>query len=320
MLDLTFGVRVALPGAPQVAVSLWLPDEPATARRIWCCLPGGNMTRGYYDLRPPGASDDQSYSFAAKMTAQGDLVMALDYLGLGGSTQPDDGYQLTPWLLTEANAQVISTLLAQLRDGKMAQLPPLPALQAIGVGHSMGAMMSVLLQAQAQPYDAVALLGFSTRGLPQYLNPEIRELARDVATVRSRLVELCKTMFPVPYPVIKSSGNGAELYGSGKAEAAGVAALKAATAHVLAPPAFLSMLPGNVSPEAAQLDCPLFLGLGQKDMAGPTHAIPSAFPASPDVTLQVLPETGHSHFLFPTRTALFERMRQWADCVLPANV
>jgi pimeloyl-ACP methyl ester carboxylesterase len=312
-LDLQFDVSVGLPGdvPSRMAATLWLPQQPAAAPRIWCCLPGGNMNRGYYDLRPPDAPDDDSYSFATQMTARGDLVAAFDYLGIGGSTRPEDGYLLTPDRLTAANAQAVGALLLQLRAGQLGGVPALPVLPAIGVGHSMGAMMTVLLQAQARPYDAVVLLGFSTRGLPEYLSADVRELAQDVPTVRARLVELSKTMFPVPYPVIRSSGNGAELYGSAKAEPAGVAALKRATEHVLAVPAFLSMLPGNVAPEAAQIDVPLFLGLGERDMAGPTHQIPAAFPASGDVTLQILPETGHSHFLFPTREHLFARLAHW---------
>ncbi len=312
-IDLQFDVAVGLPGdgPVQMAASVWLPQDPAAAPRIWCCLPGGNMNRGYYDLQPPDDASDSSYSFARQMCARGDLVAAFDYLGIGDSTRPEDGYLLTPALLTEANAQVLSALLQRLRAGELEGVPALPALRAIGVGHSMGAMMTVLLQAHARPYEALALLGFSTRGLPEYLSPEIRELAQDVPKVRARLVELSKTMFPVPYPVIKSSGNGAELYGSAKAEPAGVAALKRATEHVLAVPAFLSMLPGNVAPEAAQMDVPLFLGLGERDMAGSTHQIPAAFPASRDVTLQILPETGHSHFLFPARERLFARLDHW---------
>ncbi len=312
-LPLMLDVAVELPGeaSAQMAATLWLPQAPGAASRIWCCLPGGNMNRGYYDLRPPEAADDDSYSFAAQMTARGDLVAAFDYLGIGGSTRPEDGYALTPDLLTAANAQAVGAVLARLRGGHCDGVPALPDLRAIGLGHSMGAMMTVLLQAAAKPYDAVALLGFSTRGLPEYLSPKVRELAQDVPAVRAQLVGLCKTMFPVPYPVIKSSGNGAELYGSARAEPAGVAALKAATEHVLAVPAFLSMLPGNVAPEAAQIDVPLFLGLGERDMAGPTHQIPAAFPASRDVTLQILPETGHSHFLFPAREQLFARLDHW---------
>jgi hypothetical protein len=35
-----------------------------------------------------------------------------------------------------------------------------------------------------------------------------------------------------------------------------------------------------------------------------------------DLTLLVLPETGHSHFLFATRALLFRRIAQWLGAVV----
>lgn len=318
---------VSLPGEPatlQVGASLWLPAQPAQAKTLLLCLPGGNMNRRYYDLRPPieggaGADEvDDSFSFAAQMTARGFLVAALDHLGLGDSSKPEDGWQLTPERLVEANVRATEQLLTKLREGRLAEgLPALPALRSIGIGHSMGAMLTILQQHAARQHAAVVLLGFSTRGLPEYAPPQVKEAA-DPLAVRPMLVELARRTFGKPYPVIHSgngSGNNAELFGSRKADPRGVAALKAATDCLLPVPALMSMVPGNVAPEAATLDVPLFLGLGGRDMVGPTHAVPAAFPKCGDLTLVVLPETGHSHFLFPTRGLLFERLAAWAHSV-----
>ena len=41
--------------------------------------------------------------------------------------------------------------------------------------------------------------------------------------------------------------------------------------------------------------------------------IPASFPQSRDVTLYVLPGTGHSHFAHPTCVGLFERVGRWLD-------
>ena len=68
--------------------------------------------------------------------------------------------------------------------------------------------------------------------------------------------------------------------------------------------------------EAARIDVPLLLALGERDIAGPTHQVPAAFTASRDICLHILPETGHSHFLFPARTGLFNRLGGWARQVL----
>lgn len=326
-LHLLLDSGIELPGESgplQVGASVWLPAQPAQATALLVCLPGGNMNRRYYDLRPPlesGGGDlrpdevDESFSFAAQMTARGFIVAALDHLGLGDSSKPEDGWQLTAERLVEANARATAELQAKLREGRLADgVPALPALRSIGVGHSMGAMLTILQQHAARQHAAVVLLGFSTRGLPEYAPPVLKD-ATDPVAVRPMLTDIARKMFGKPYPVIHSSngsGNNAELFGSKKADPKGVAALKAATDCMLPVPAMMSMVPGNVAPEAATLDVPLFIGLGGRDMVGPTHAVPAAFPKCEDLTLVVLPETGHSHFLFPTRTQLFDRLARWA--------
>ena len=313
MSVLRVAAGVSLPGESELSVglSVWLPATPASIALV--CLAGGNMNRRYFDLRPDDG--DESYSFAVQMSARGFAVIAIDHLGLGDSSKPKDGYALTPDVLTRANQHATADVLGRLREGRFADgVAALPNLKSIGVGHSMGAMMTVLQQARAQQHVAIALLGFSTRGLPDYMPADVRALSQEQQ--RARLVEFARQMFVLPYPVIRSSGNGAEIYGSARAEAKGIAALKAATDCLLPVTAFMSMLPGNVAPEAAEIDVPVFLGLGERDMAGPPHAIPAAFLMSRDVTLHILPETGHSHFLFPTRTELFDRLGVWAKSVL----
>jgi hypothetical protein len=72
------------------------------------------------------------------------------------------------------------------------------------------------------------------------------------------------------------------------------------------------MLPGNVAPEAASIDVPVFVGLGELDMAGPPQDAPKAFTGSAAVTFYLLPKAGHSHFLFEARRGLFDCLAEWA--------
>ena len=306
-LKLEAGVSLPGEGPLQIGASVWLPENTAPSV-TFVCLAGGNMNRRYYDLATPDG--DESFSFAKQMTARGYAVIALDHLGLGDSSKPADGHALSPDLLTRANVHVSATLLGKLRSGTLAPgVAALPNLISIGVGHSMGAMMTVLQQYATQQHAAIALLGFSTRGLPEYLPPAVKELAPDQQ--RAQVPHYAKKMFPEPYPVIKSRGGGGDIYGSAKVDPKGVQALKSATDCLIPQGAFMSMLPNNVGPEAAEIAVPVFLGLGERDMAGPPHAVPAAFPKSFDVTLHIIPETGHSHFLFPTRTGLFDRLAAW---------
>lgn len=319
-LDLRLDAGVVVDGEPplQVAATVYLPDESANIRFALVCLAGGNMNRRYYDLQVEG---DDSFSFARQMTARGFIVITLDHLGLGQSTRPQDGYELTADRIVTANANATTQILARLRDGRVDPgVAALPDLRSLGVGHSMGAMLTVLQQAHAHQHAGIALLGFSTRGLPRYVPDDVRDLAAtDVPALRARLVEFARRMFILSYPRIRSSGGGdnAAFYGSAGADPRGVAALKSATDCLLPVPAFLSMVPGNVAPEAAQVDVPVLLMLGEHDMAGPPEEASRAFSASPAVRLEVLPGAGHSHFLFASRVELFDRLTHWAESVSP---
>lgn len=290
------GVRVAGEAkALGVAAEVFRPATPGAVALL--CLSGGNMNRRYFDLIPPD-SDDDSFSFARQMARRGFTVVTLDYPGLGDSDRPADGYALTTDVLVRACARV--------RDEVVASLPG--GTQTVGVGHSMGAMLTTVQQATYHQHAAIALLGFSTRGLPEYLPAAARGL--DPASAREKVVELARAAFVVPYPMIKGGGN-TQLYGSATVDPSGVAAIKRASEHLLPVPAFQSMLPGNVAPEAAAIDVPLFLGIGERDMVGPPEDVAGAFPRAAGVHLQVLPETGHSHFLFASRAQLFDALAQW---------
>lgn len=316
---------VSLPGgAPlHVAVEVRAPRQASlgAAPAVLVCQPGGGMNRRYWDLRPGNgsggdAAGDLSFSFAQQMAGRGFIVVFLDHLGVGESDRPEDGYSLTPELVVRANQTAVQQVLASLRAGSlMPALPPLPDLVSIGVGHSMGAMTTLLQQATFKTYAGLALLGFSTRGMPEYVSPEVKALAQDPPKVRAELERLARATFQVPYPEVKPSPQSNAIFAGNAADPRGVEAIKVARDKMLPMLAFLSMIPGNVAPEAAQIEVPLFLALGERDIAGPPHQVPAAFPRSRDLSLHILPEAGHSHFLFPARTGLYNRLGGWARLV-----
>jgi pimeloyl-ACP methyl ester carboxylesterase len=71
------------------------------------------------------------------------------------------------------------------------------------------------------------------------------------------------------------------------------------------------MIPGSVDAEMAAIDVPVFLALGEHDIAGDPHTIPACFTACRDFTLFVLPGTGHNHNVAPDRELLWERFVRW---------
>jgi pimeloyl-ACP methyl ester carboxylesterase len=307
-LRLDAGVSLPGEGSLQVAVSVVAPPQPKPV--VLFCVPGGGMNRKYFDLV---ASGDDSYSFAVQMAQRGFISVLVDPLGVGGSSRPRDSYALSAEVLARANAHVAEQLVSGLRNGSIIKaLGAIPNVVSVGVGHSMGALLTIVQQAAYRQHAGIAVLGFSTRGLPEYLMGEARELARDPAAVRGEIVRLARATFGEDYPWIGRTAEGSDLYAGKSAEPQGVEAIKAARERLLPVPAFQSMLPGNVAPEAAKIDVPVLVTLGEHDMAGPPLEAPKAFTASPAVTFKLLPGAGHSHFLFASRVELFDALAQWA--------
>lgn len=307
-------------GALSVAVDIYRPPRLRSPPTALFCLPGGALTRGYYDLQPDQspesaqAADD--FSFARSLAARGFIVVTLDLLGVGGSSRPRDGFELTPDVLTKANAVAVDRICGDLRAGGLAGGGQrLDELRTIGVGHSMGAMLTVMQQAQECQHAGLMLFGYGTGGLAPALMPDEAEFADDPAGARQNVVRLARARSPEPYPEIVSSEGRGFFAGKG-ADRRGVEALQAARTELLVTAGLFAMIPGSSVPECARLKIPLFLAVGDRDIAGPPHEIPASFPSSPEVTLLVLPATGHCHFLFASRRRLFARAADWLGAVV----
>lgn len=298
-------------GVLSVAADIFLPVDVPAAPVALFCLPGGGMNRAYFNLRGAGG-----FSFAAHLAARGFIVVTLDHLGVGDSSRPQDGFALTPDVLAQANGIAIDALRAELSAGQVTG-QPLRRLRTVGVGHSMGAMLTAMQQARRPSHAALALFGFSNAGLTLALTPEELGYAGDPAALRANLVRLARLRGSDPYPQVKRTAQGTELFAGATADPRGVEALKPARSSLLLTAGVFSMVPGSSSPESAAITVPVLLALGDRDMAGPPHLIPANYPASPDVTLVVLPATGHAHFVFPSRLQLFERMAGWCEAILP---
>jgi pimeloyl-ACP methyl ester carboxylesterase len=284
----------------------------SVSRLAFCCIPGGAMRRGYFDLM---VGEDTSYSFAEAMAAHGHVSVLIDSLGAGESSRPLDGYELTPDVMADANAQAVAQIMNGLRHGDIdPALPPMTALKSIGVGHSMGALLTAVQQARHRSHAAMLMLGFSTRGMADFNSPEENAYAGDPSGARANVVRLARIRHPEPYFEIISNPTSREVFGRG-ADRPAVMALATVREKCLATPSLFSMIPGSSAPDCAAIDVPVMLGIGDRDICGPPHEVPANFPASRDVTLLVLAETGHTHFVFPSRQELFDRVANWAATV-----
>jgi pimeloyl-ACP methyl ester carboxylesterase len=273
-----------------LAVDVHRPEREPTAALF--CLPGGGLDRRWFDLAAEGRS------FARALTARGFAVATLDSLGWAESSRPRDGFALVPEVVAAANAQAAEALAAGLPAG----------LPRIGVGHSLGALLTIVQQAEHESFDALVLLGATTRGLRVVLSDEELAYADRPEAARAELVRLARKRsgddgwFELP-----AAARAGAIFDGG-ADPAALAAMRAIGCEVVSVLALFSMIPGCSAPWAERVRVPVFLGVGERDITGPPHELPAAFPASPDVTLHVQPVAGHSHFAFATCEGLFERV------------
>ncbi len=288
-----------LPGERGLALAADVYRPAGRPRAALFCFPGGGLDRRYFDLAAEGRS------FARALVARGFAVVTIDSLGWGESGRPRDGFALVPEVIAAANARAVEALGDELDERW-------PGLPRIGVGHSLGGLLAVVQQAEHESFDALVLLGVSTRGLRQVLSDEELGYADRPEVARAELVRLARKRSGgeawFELPAIARAG---AIFGGG-ADPAALAAMRQVGCEVVSVPALFSMLPGCSAPWAARVRVPIFLGIGERDITGPPHAVPASFPGSTDVTLNIQPGAGHSHFAFATCEALFERIARWA--------
>ena len=276
-----------------LAADVHVPRELSVGPVVCCCVPGGGMSRGYFDIQAPPSVGN--FSMARHLVERGVVVITLDSPGVGESDVPDDGYTLTPDVVADVNARAFDQLLEEWPDA-----------HRIGVGHSAGGLLTVVQQARHRTYDALGLFGFGRGGHEQFaLTQEERDQAGGI-------VELTRARFGDPLPGGGSTATSPFLLGGMEVPPEALDALGSVKTRLLGVVGLTSMIPGSVDAEMAAVEAPVFLALGEHDIAGDPHLIPACFTGSNDFTLFVLPGTGHNHNVAPDRELLWERFVVWA--------
>jgi pimeloyl-ACP methyl ester carboxylesterase len=310
---------VAPSGASVVVGDLHLP-EPADASGgrppvLACCLPGGGMSRRWFDLDVPEHLGN--HSMARHLARAGYVVVTIDHPGVGESDAPDDAWSLTPQVIADVDAHVVEQVRKRLSSGTLVDgVAPIDVAATVGVGHSAGAIVTVHLQARHAPYDALVLLGFGGRGWREQLDEAELAVADDPDAIRDAIVSLAQARFGEPLPMPKR-GSSSLLVVSPMAPEVH-AALVDARSNMLAVLGLSSMIPGSLRPDVGRVDVPVFVGLGEHDIAGAPHAVPGSFTGCRDITVFVLPGAGHNSNVHPDREVLWDRVVRWLRTVTPA--
>ena len=134
-------------GCRRVCVDLFVPEHPSSSL-LWCCVPGGGMSRAYFDVDVPRSNG--SYSMARFATSRGHHVLTIDPPAVGESDIPDDGYELTPRSVADVLHHVVSDVLGMMSAGGVDGVPSGQRFEVLGVGHSAGGLLVACQQDASQ--------------------------------------------------------------------------------------------------------------------------------------------------------------------------
>ena len=288
--------------------------DPTRRTVVLACFPGGSCTTGYFDLDVPGHA---GYSMADYFVDRGVVVAAFDHLGIGDSGAVEDIFAITPWIAAEADDVATRAVLDGLRAGTLVPgLAPLPDLFAIGVGHSMGGMLSTVQQARHRTFDALIGLGHGGDGLPGFLTADELALAdRPLSETASSLVECARVRFAAPTAIDNKRAEPNSFFAPDVPVDVKEAFARQRT-QLLYTCGLTSMIPGSTDAEKAVVDVPLLLAYGDGDL---THNFSGAFAryaCASDATLFVLRDSAHCHNQATTRAVLWNRMDRWVRSIV----
>jgi pimeloyl-ACP methyl ester carboxylesterase len=300
-------------GCQRIAADLFVSQSVRPRPLLWVCIPGGGISRRYFDLDVGGQSG--TFSMARHLVAGGDLVVTVDPPGVGESDAPDDGYTLTPRVVADVLAAALDGLGAELGSDAFAAAAGLSGVvprAVVGLGHSAGALLVAFQQAHHHSYDLLALFGFSASGLPDVLNEDELRYAGHPEWLSEDVKNLTRARFGEPLPEWSSSTGE---FGPHAVAPQVDMALAAASSRLLALVGMTAIVPGSVQPQLDELRIPIFAALGEHDLGGTLDVLAGQLPACGDLTLFLLEGAGHNHNVAVNRRLLWDRVARWATSV-----
>lgn len=260
--------------------------EPSPKNMTLFCLSGGGLTRDYFDLAP-------DYSFVKRMTAGGYDVLTMDHPGIASNTLPENHPYFTP----RQAADWMCAALSQWQIGS-----PL-----IGVGHSLGGMMIMLMQGRQSPFSGLGLFGSSAGGLDWGLSEQEKQYINNPDKFAKDLEALALAKFSGYYTQGGGGPSGESiLFGGENADI--TKRLREISCEMNSAGAMMSMMRGVFRLEVEAIDVPILFAFGDHDIGIPPEDAPKDFVNAASTELVVLENTGHNHFAFSSISVLCERL------------
>jgi pimeloyl-ACP methyl ester carboxylesterase len=313
---LSFDVGAAIGSGENLSQTAWafLPERPLDARAVLVCLAGGLYDKHYWHMQINGR---RGYSFGQHLANAGYIVIALDHLGVGDSTDPVGSGPLGLNLLAAGDAEVVRQIREQNLGGSLIDgLAPM-RVPIVGVGHSMGACLTTMVQAQEALYDAVVLLGYGV----QVTNIFDKDAGTDdlEARIQENIAITCQFSGARPDDshVVAPRSSLADMFYGGEVPQDVMDADTAVQSRVPLRAAAEVSTPGFIEEYTPRITVPVFLAFGAAiDVSPNPYAEPANYTGSPDVTLFLIPKSGHCHNFGSQRAALWDRIAVWIPTVI----
>ncbi|OBK63246.1 alpha/beta hydrolase [Mycobacterium colombiense] len=314
-MTLTFDVTGGLGSGESLTQVAWafLPTRPTDARAALLCLAGGTYDKHYWHMEIDGYP---GYSFGEHLAAAGYIVIALDHLGVGQSSDPVASGMVGLELLAAGDAEVARQVRDGLRNGDLIDgVSPL-TIPLVGVGHSMGACLTTIIQANTGVYDAVALLGYGVQITNVY------EETADAGDLESRLQQTiaaaCQLTGASPEDshMLAPRSYLADMFYAGEVPQPVMNADDAVASRTPLRAGAEVTTPGFVERYTPQVDVPVLLAFGAAvDVSPNPYAEPANYTGAPDVTVHLVPKSGHCHNFASHRARLWDRIAAWVPTV-----
>ena len=298
-IDVAGVLPAEVPGGEPLHIAAWvfLPDRALVRPSVITLLNGGTYDRRYFHFAVPERTD---YSLAEYLRARGHIVILPDHLGIGASDRAKVQMLATRQVCAAANHAAVETIYERLRSGALApEFPAVPDFLKIGGGHSMGGFQTITQQAAHRTYDGCLILGYTAHGVHltiggQLISAHPGELDPTQPDYAMRDRSLLRSTFhwdDVPGDVLAVDDD-----------------LLVEVPYVLSTQ---SITEGIVRDDAARIDVPVYINLGERDVSPDPHAEPGFYRASRDITLHILPRSGHCQNFANTRLEMFGRIDRW---------
>lgn len=325
-LDVTDAAGVAQEATMALTVHLPDPADVPSVPIVCFAKPGAGFSRHYFTSDLPGPATGAQ---AGWHSDRGWVFVSVDHLGVGGSSLVEPASALDYSVLSATSVEAEGQVLERLRGGVLAPgFPARPDPVVVGIGQSMGGAVTIAQQGRFHSYDGIAVLGFSathTHPPTPPAGPLVAAWrARDVPGLvlnqrqydaSARTLGSPEGLASIPWQFFFDESEAETPISAGASHQEGTSFAPWISATMPGGVLGSVLTPGVLAPEAAAVDCPVLVAMGERDSVADPRGELRGYLSSPSVDFFVCPQMAHMHNFAATRELFWKRLSSWADWV-----